>query len=294
MEERKEIENFENAEDFENSQFEAEINEWEAQFSSEDRLKLFNQQFMTTKEEVLHKLELHIRYIKRGVENGDDDPTYATAKINFLRKFKEKVEKTTLFKHLEDWWSYEYSLSSRGAVLYLVHTKGAQVDFNKRISGWHDTKAKVIEFPCQILTVDEYAKSIGVKSGTVRQWIRRAKIRSAFKQGQEWRIPELSHPVKRGYIYTKYTWTEKLTDIPKGYEYLCNSSGVSIYQDINDKKYYELWGSAPKDGSADILRLTEADREKLELYLIAKPEVIWKGDLYTYNKSEDQLIKVNS
>ncbi|KJS75657.1 MAG: hypothetical protein JL56_07550 [Desulfotomaculum sp. BICA1-6] len=287
MEERKENEN---VEDFDDSQYEAAIIEWEAQFSSEDRLKLYNQQYMTSKEEVLNKLDLHITSIERGVANGDDDPTYATAKINFLRMFKEKVEKTTLFKHLEDWWSYEYSLSSRGAVLYLVHTRGAWVDFNKSINCSHDTKMKVIEFPAQILTVDEYAKSIGVKSGAVRQWIRRAKIRSAFKQGQEWRIPQLSRPVKRGYIDTRYAWTEKLTDVPKGYEFISNPSSVSIHQDMDDKKYYELWVSAPKGGSANIHRLTEAEREKLELYLISKPEVIWESDHHTYRKLEGDLL----
>ena len=276
----------ENIEDFDDSQYEVSIDEWEAKFSSEDRLMLFNQQYMTSKEEVLHKLDLRIQYIERGVANGDDDPTYATTMINFLMQFKEKVEKTTLFKSLEDWWSYEYSLSSRGAVLYLVHTRGANVDFNKRISGWHDTTMKVTEFPAQILTVDEYAASIGVKSGTVRQWIRRAKIRSAFKQGQEWRIPELSRPVKRGYFHTRYVWTVKLTDVPKGYEYLSKPSGVSIYQDTDDKKYYDLWVSAPEGGLAQTHRLTEAEREKLELYLISKPEVIWKSDYHTNKISE--------
>lgn len=276
----------ENLEDFDDSQFEAAIDEWEAQFSSEDRLKLFNKQYMTSKEEVLHKLDLHIEYIERGVANGEDDQTYATTMIKFLRQFKENVEKTTLFKSLENWWSYEYSLSSRGAVLYLVHTRGANVDFNKSISGRHDTTMKVIEFPAQILTVDEYAESIGVKSGTVRQWIRRAKIRSAFKQGQEWRIPELSRPVKRGYLHTRYVWTVKLTDVPKGYEYLSKPSKVSIYQDIDDKKYYDLWVSAPEGGLANTHRLTEAEREKLELYLIAKPEVIWESDYHTYSISE--------
>ncbi|MDR3586903.1 MAG: helix-turn-helix domain-containing protein [Desulfosporosinus sp.] len=286
MEERRENEN---VEDFDDSQYEAAINEWEAQFSSEDRLKLYNQQYMTSKEEILHKLDLHIRHIERGIANGDDDPTYVTAKINFLRKFKEKVEKTTLFKHLEDWWSYEYSLSSRGAVLYLVHARGVLVDFNMSITCSHDTKMKVIEFPAQILTVDEYAKSIGVKSGAVRQWIRRAKIRSAFKQGQEWRIPELSSPIKRGYIDTKYAWTEKLTDAPEGYKYLSESSSVSIHQDMDDKKYYELWVSAPNGGSSNVYRLTEAEREKLELYLISKPEVISESDHHTYRKSEGDL-----
>lgn len=276
----------ENLEDFDDSQFEAAIDEWEAQFSSEDRLKLFNKQYMTSKEEVLHKLDLHIEYIERGVANGEDDQTYATTMIKFLRQFKENVEKTTLFKSLENWWSYEYSLSSRGAVLYLVHTRGANVDFNKSISGRHDTTMKVIEFPAQILTVDEYAESIGVKSGTVRQWIRRAKIRSAFKQGQEWRIPELSRPVKRGYLHTRYVWTVKLTDVPKGYEYLSKPSKVSIYQDIDDKKYYDLRVSAPEGGLANTHRLTEAEREKLELYLIAKPEVIWESDYHTYSISE--------
>lgn len=281
MEERKKNE------DLDGSQYAATINEWKDEFSSEERLKLYNQQYMTSKEEILHKLDRLIRHIERGVTNGDDDPTYVTAKIKFLRKFKEKVEKITFFKHLEDWWSYEYTLSSRGAVLYMVHTRGEHVDFDKSISGWHDTKMKVIEFQAQILSVDEYAKSIGVKSGAVRQWIRRAKIRSAFKQGQEWRIPELSHPVKRGYIDTRYAWTQKLTDVPKGYEYLSKQSSVSIHQDMDDKKYYELWVSAPNGGSANIHRLTEADREKLELYLISKPEVIWESDHITYCKSGD-------
>lgn len=283
MEESKEIEDFD---DFNDSQSETIINEWEAQFSSEDRLKLFNLQSMTSKQEVLHKLDLHIRRIEKRVENGDDDPPYDAAMINFLRMFKEKVKKTTLFKHLEDWWSYEYTLSSRGAVLYLVHTQGIHVDFDKSIFGWHDTKMKVIEFLAQILTVDEYSKSIGAKSGAVRQWIRRAKIRSVFKQGQEWRIPELSRPIKRGYIDARYSWTEKLTDVPKSYEYLSKPSSVSIHQDMNDKKYYELWVSAPNGGPAKIHKLTEVNREKLELYLISKPEVIWESDHYTYRKSE--------
>jgi hypothetical protein len=286
MEELKENESLE---DFDDSQNEAVIDEWESQFSSEDRLKMYNQQFMTSKEEVLHKLNLHIKCIARRVANNDDDPTYATAKINFLRKFKERVEMTTLFKHLEDWWSYEYSLSSRGAVLYLVHARGVLVDFNKSITCTHDTKMKVIEFPAQILTVDEYAKSIGVKSGAVRQWIRRAKIRSAFKQGQEWRIPELSSPIKRGYIDTRYAWTEKLTDVPEGYKYLSEPSSFSIHQDMEDKKYYELWVSAPNGGSSKVYRLTESEREKLELYLISKPEVIWESDHHTYQKSEGDL-----
>lgn len=279
----------ESLEDFDDSQYEAVIDEWEPRFSSEDRLKMYNQQFMTSKEEVLNKLDLHIKYIERRVANNDDDPTYMTAKINFLKKFKEKVEMTTLFKHLEDWWSYEYSLSSKGAILYLVHARGVLVDFNMSITCSHDTRVKVIEFPTQILTVDEFAKSIGVKSGAVRQWIRRAKIRSAFKQGQEWRIPELSSPIKRGYIDTRYAWTEKLTDAPEGYEYLSEPSSVSIHQDMDDKKYYELWVSAPNGYSSNIYRLTEAEREKLELYLISKPEVIWESDNHTYQKLEGDL-----
>ena len=63
----------ENIEDLYYSQLVAAADEWESQFSLEDRLKLFNQQYMTSKEEVLHKLDLHIKYIER------EDISIATA-----------------------------------------------------------------------------------------------------------------------------------------------------------------------------------------------------------------------
>ena len=56
---------------------------------------------------------------------------------------------------------------------------------------------------------------VTIRAIWVRQWIRRGKLRSAVKAGSEWRIPELSEIIGRGYRRGTFHWDDKLSDVPE-------------------------------------------------------------------------------
>lgn len=90
----------------------------------------------------------------------------------------------------------------------------------------------------KLLTVDDYANTYGVNTGTVRQWIRRGKIRNAIKLGNEWRIPELTDMPTRGYQTGIYMWMEYLKNLHKEYEFLRNYTTAMFDQDSIDKNKF--------------------------------------------------------
>ena len=127
-----------------------------------------------------------------------------------------------------------------------------------------------------MLTIEEYATLYDVKPVTVRQWLRRGKIRTAVKNGREWRIPEVTEPCRKGYMHGTYKILSELKDIPAEYEILnqCNrisieqeKSGlfkVSFYRDGHYEDYGWPFASAEMD---------EDERAKFELMLISHPLV---------------------
>ena len=139
-----------------------------------------------------------------------------------LDLFYARVEKTILPKQLEDWWFYSYDVSYRGIHLYLNHYKAVYLNEEKTESGFEelDQVFKLLEIPAIMLTVDEYAKLYQVEQVTVRQWIRRCKLRTVLKEGKEWRISVLTDVPGRGFEPARYRWFKELSDLPPEFEYL--------------------------------------------------------------------------
>ena len=127
--------------------------------------------------------------------------------------------------------------------------------------------------------LEQYAEQYGVESVTVRQWIRRGKIRTATKYGKEWRIPILTEPPTRGYSPASYSWKQPLTELPKGYEFLVAYDKVLILQIPEAKRQYQLFFSTTANIEIKkCIQVTEAEKEKLELFLIAHPLVKYDMD----------------
>ena len=162
---------------------------------------------------------------------------------------------------------------------YLSISSNDCVDENK------DTIFDLLHIKAKLLTVEQYAQAYGVTTTTVRQWIRRGKIRTAMKVGSEWRIPELAEIMARGYRWGRYYRREVLTDLPEEYAFFNEYDYVVLNQNDERKDLYDVcfgkkhdylgWESEEemiKQNYKDI-QMDQKEREKFELYLISNPLV---------------------
>lgn len=274
----------------EQEKLEAERAAFQASFSEEDKLDIFSRQSFLTKEQVLDDIMIELRNIEELLETSSGEPLrYLTTKSVFLKKFMKRIAETVLFIKLEPWWAYQYRLSSRGAVLELVHASSKRAVLpDGKIFALPDTAFTVVEMLARTMTIEEYAKYSGKTEGSIRQALRRGKYRSAFKAGQEWRIPELCQPdFDRGYSKGLYEWETELTDLPEGFEYLRAPTWIDISQDDADKKAFTIYVFNRDSNDSPYHHVGKTDMERLEHYLIANPFVIYREDEKVYKNRRE-------
>lgn len=248
--------------------------------SDEDRLDLFNDMALRSKDDLLEDIDELIEEIGKEAETGAKYSATFYRKYNeLMEQFRHVVEKSAFPGELEDWWSYTYEVGESGVTLKLEHTGSYDVCKDDTILTHVDTSFHLLTVRTKLLTVEQYAQAYDVTTTTVRQWIRRGKIRSAVKQGSEWRIPELAEIMERGYRDGNYERLEELTDLPQEYAFLNDYVYIDIRQDKEDKTRYDVlfsmkfdplvvpreeWGQYHRT-----VRMDRKEREKFELYLIS-------------------------
>ena len=231
--------------------------------------------WLVTKEDVLSWLKGEMgRVTDQSRMDKKHSAAFYYAYTKLLTRFYKKIEDTVLFNRLEDFWHYTISVSSAGAVLSLCYLDNYKVDENSGTLTLYGPgqELPIIRIPGRYLSVEEYASEYGVGAGTVRQWIRRGKIRTAIKNGKEWTIPELTELPGRGYQSATYFYNGNLPDLPEEYEFLNGYTGVVINQDRNDRTKFTVMVATP--GKAPVRKVLDTkEREKLELFLISHPNV---------------------
>lgn len=260
----------------------------------------FEETLMVTKRDVQWELDYRLNTL---YETADEDSwhsaKYYAMMKNMIQQFMRKLALTVLPKRLEPWWRYSYEFSHKGVTLYVEHINTLWMD---EATGEADEETvdqvfPLISYNAKMLTVDEYAKLYDVEQVTVRQWIRRGKIRSAEKAGKEWRISELTDVPRRArYEPATYKWISELKDVPPGFEILNRYTDVDIRkregnvtQEHPEITYYAFFNSrAIRMNDRGGLALTDTQREVLESYLISNPDVLFTGDtrLFTYKHVE--------
>lgn len=204
-----------------------------------------------------------------------------------FEKLYEQIDNSELFDAPEGMWHYVILYNCYGIRVVLQKEEFCDKypfcdeDFETEYATWNRFLSnletidsyQMFNVAARLLTVEEYAQRYGVKVVTVRQWIRRGKIRSALKYGSEWRIPELAPTPnsERGYKTAYYSWEDELKDLPDGFDFINKYKRVTICT-TNDKKNYEVDFNAFGVPEYGIL-LDESRKEKLELYLISNPNV---------------------
>ena len=212
---------------------------------------------------------------------------------HLLSKFHGKVETTIFPQKLDHWWYYAYIMNTSGITLYLCHAKWEATEYGYNCHS--EFCFELIKISAKTMSCAEYAVAYDVKPSTVRQWIRRGRIRDAIKAGNEWRIPELSEiQHQRGYKNGWFYWDDQLKNVPLNYEIPANCSAAFFMQQKDNKKLFDIffttqdkiqkadcvdWGSDSLDGDSywlqDAYKLTLSmdEREKFEVYMIANPLV---------------------
>ena len=197
---------------------------------------------------------------------------YYNALSLLLDKVIVEIASRNIFDAPEGWF-YSFEITSKNATLYIRHVSELQEDEDGNAVFDIDENFRLINYPVVLLSVEQFAARSKIEAGTVRQWIRRGKLRSAIKIGGEWRIPEITDPPTRGFTPVRYYNNGHFLSLPKELGVSLNQRPcvIDIYKAKEEKGYLVLFDHAPAIIPQKLL--TDAEREKLELMLISNPNI---------------------
>lgn len=235
--------------------------------------EMFEYSDCKTKEDLTKLIEKQVKAI-RALEGKEGKKSVKShmAYLEFAEGFLERVKRSSLPVITTEGWEYHaYIAESTACVdLCLAEYGDNSMSILERFS--------LITSEPRMLNVEEYAELHGVSAVTVRQWIRRGKIRKAQKNGNEWRIPSSIEPSLGKYERALYSVTKEFAfdDVPDDYAYLKKYTHIShiwITQTKADEYKVELDSIMGEDERKTFI-LNGKEREKLELYLIGNPLIM--------------------
>ena len=257
--------------------------EWDPSdlITDEDIQEDFDETMFRTKEDILKDIDSLLKEIEAESQNETKHSKAYYARYNdLIVRFKAEIEKRTFPDKMDGWWAYSYDVLETGVTLQLIHYYTPDLNDEGYIDALcAETTFTLLHIKTKLLTVEQYAQAYEVTTTTVRQWIRRGKIRSAVKQGSEWRIPELAEIRDRGYRWGQYARNEFLTDVPEEYAFINEYDYIGIDQDKDNKNFFTVSFDIRSDDSDEIkahhkeLHMDQKEREKFELFLISNPFV---------------------
>jgi len=235
------------------------------------KLAIFNEWQILNKAELIYSLNKLKEHLEKS-NDGASPRNTSSALIDLLDKFVLKINESNL-PDLNNWWFYDYHINNFDITLSLCHCEDLECDSDGFINMIHTSDSyDIITVPCNMLTVNEFADINNVKPLTVRQWIRRGKLRKIKKLGRDWLISELADPPSRKYEPVSYYWDKELL-WKNDLSYLNDYNHVFISQNKKNKSQYDIILGWPNSTNLRTLKITKAERERLELTLLSNESV---------------------
>ena len=231
--------------------------------------EIFKKYYSQTKEEIIEEFTSHYNYYKYEDKSEKRSKEYREKYLKLCEKFLETLEKVSLPKLTDDWWCYNYYLRNDSIDLVLSYCSDLEIENNEVTGATFSEDYVLISEKCDYMTVSEYAKLYNVSEITVRQWIRRGKIRSAKKQGRDWIIPTIADKPQRGFEGVTYKLDNLSQEIIEKFEFLKGYNRMYIFQDVKDKRLFNVLLFNYKLEKQDEIQISNSQREKLELELIS-------------------------
>lgn len=202
-------------------------------------------------------------------ENTDYSGGMKKIVLQLCEQFKKSVSKAQLPK-VTDNWCYKYEFTYDSIKLILCSCDNIEIDKDGELSSMTVTNEyELICVQCDYLSVEQYAKIQNVLPGTVRQWIRRGKLRGAKKKDRDWSIPTLQKKPARGYESVEYSFETLPENIYINFPYLRMSKSIRICQDNSNKSNFLCVLNNFAERTVMSVELTKPEVEKLELLLIS-------------------------
>ena len=248
-------------------------------------LAKFNACMMLSKSDIIESFNVFVAHHREH----DNKETYSEHKrkvlLSLCDRFNSELEKCNIPALTKPWFYYDYFVKNDCIELSLLKCNGdLRFDEHDRIVSMASSlEYTLIRVPCEYLTVEQYANLYHVSPTTVRQWIRRGKLRTAQKEGRDWLIPSLTDKPDRGFEQVTYVWETLSEDIIATFPFLASVNHIHLYQDTQNKKVFYAISFWPNLDNIQRETLTIKQREQLELLLIADPNVSVKDPGVPFN-----------
>lgn len=256
-------------------------------FQDQKALKAFKDENLFSKEDIVASFEGYMEYVANEDESGISEHM-RERRVELCQKFFKKLQSSHLPTQTEPGWFYEYDFEDDSIELNLCRATEL-VWKNDGLEMTSEVEYTLISIECEMLTVEEFAKLYEVTPVTVRQWIRRGKLRSARKEGGEWVIPELADRPHRGYEPAWYLLKEPETTHIEGFPFVELSSMILIDQDDCDKETFRVTFLNRENGLRQVLELGRKETEAFECSLIATGKTTQAGRIQfapVFNRDE--------
>lgn len=237
------------------------------------KLDVFKDEHCFTKEDIQQSFSEFVEV------NWDGDKieytkTYQKNLLELSSRFKVALNNCLLPNLTDDWWYYDFTPRNDGIELNLFYCDEIELDENGELSGTTSTQEfTLLSVKCDYLKVEQFANIHNVTNTTVRQWIRRGKLRTAKKIGRDWLIPSIAERPSRGFKNVSYHWKLLPELISDEFPFLVDYNFIYIFQNQNDKTKFECILGYPGENNRTKITLSTAEREKLELALIGNSAV---------------------
>ncbi len=230
---------------------------------------IFKQYHSQTQDEIIEEFKSHYNYYKENDDLENQSKEHKEKYLKLCEKFLRKLETLNLPKLTDDWWCYCYLLKNDSIDLSLSFCSEIKVEDNEITEETFNDEYILLSVKCNYLSVSEYAKLYNVTDVTVRQWIRRGKIRSAKKQGRDWIIPDIADKPRRGFEAVTYFWKNLSKELIEKIPFLDGYNALLILQNEDNKRLFDVILSNDEMELRKKIQINNIEREKLELELIS-------------------------
>ncbi len=237
------------------------------EFTEQKRLRLFRENHLFSREDILKSFELFMEHEKVKLNNIRSDIAHKN-RIQLCEKFLNTIKNCKLPVLSDLWYFYDYEFLIDSIALNLCDAVDFDIQDKEMDTMTYSIENVLLNIECDYLSVTQFAAMHKVDVGTVIKWINRGKLRHAKKVGDEWFIANTQDKPGRRFDFVKYELKrdERITN--NEFPVLSMSDSIYICQDENEKSKYNCSFSNYDNNIYNKMELSKNEIERLEYIII--------------------------